>query len=410
MTTHPTTRPTAHRTTRRTVRTTLVAALLAALTTSTTSTSGAAAARPAAEAAGVALPVPVTATVTTGELGAGSVLAVVSHGRFEKVHARGLRRSLEVVTPDGVRHPVYTVAVAEDRDGFFPGDFTLVDWRPELHAALLRVSLGVEGEKVVSYDVTTGATREVALPRRASTVALDPDGSGLLLATYDAGRRPGRVGTLRWDGTRHWLPAHDDGTPITSPDGRTLVTPYGEQWWVTDLATRTSTPVDVPGVCAPQRWDGDAVVATCNGRLSSQLRLVRLDGTSTRLGVRHTERTRRHGPAVFDDADVRTVQGRSYYESYGGCGGAFLTRQHASGRVRVVDVPGWEDSTVRLLGTSGDRLLLARTADDCDAAHPGGSLGLFDPVTRQVTDLTVLGRREAWRELLPTAEVHAWLW
>lgn len=394
-------------TTRRTVRTVLTAALLAALTSSPT---GAATARPAPGEARAPLPVPTTATVTADQLGAGSVLAVVTRGRLDRVSTQGLGRSLEVVTPDGVRHPVYRIASSEDRDGFVPGDFSLVDWRPDLHAALLRVSLGVDGEKVVSYDVTTGTTREVVLPRRASTVALDPDGSGVLLATYDSGRRPGRVGTLGWDGTRHWLPAQNDGTPITSPDGRTLVTPHGEQWWVTDLTTRTSTAVDVPGVCAPQRWAGDAVVATCNGRLSSQLRLVRLDGTSTRLGVRHSERTRRDGPQVFDDADVRSVQGRSYYESYGGCGGGFLTRQHASGRVRVVRVPGWEHSTVRLLGTSGDRLLVARTNDDCDTTYPRGSLSLLDPVTREVTDLTVLGRREAWRELVPTSEVHAWLW
>lgn len=394
-------------TTRRTVRSTLAAALLLALTASP---GAAAPAHPSSQAARATLPVPTTATVTADQLGAGSVVAVVSRGRFEQLGARGLRRSLEVITPDGTRHPVWSVAPAEDRDGFFPGDFTLVDWRPDLHTALLRVSLGIEGEQAVAYDVTTGATREVVLPPRASTVALDPDGSGLLLATYDTGRRPGRVGTLGWDGTRHWLPARNDGTPITSPDGRALVTPHGERWWVTDLLTRTSTAVDVPGVCAPQRWDGDAVVATCNGRLSSQLRLVRLDGTTTRLGVRHSERTRRHGPQVFDDADVRSVQGRSYYESYGGCGGAFLTRQQAGGRVRVVRVPGWHDSTVRLLGTSGDRLLLARTADDCDTSHAGGSLSLLDPVTRDVTDLTVLGRREAWREVLPAQEVHAWLW
>lgn len=400
-------------TTRRTVRSGLAAALLAALT----ATTAPAATAPvgAADVPGAdrqpTLPVPVTATVTADQLGAESVLAVVSHGRFEKVGATGLRRSLEVITPDGARHPVYEVGVAEDRDGFFPGDFSLADWRPELHTALLRVSQGRSGDQLVSYDVTTGATRSVAAPRRSSTVALDPDGSGVLLTTYPTGRRAGRVGTLAWDGSRTWFRAMNDGSPITSVDGRTIVTPQGRRWWVTDLATATSRSFRAPAFCAPLRWaDADSVVAACNDRKGSQLRIVDLDGTSSALGVRHTNRTRRDGPQVFNDGEVATVPGGSFYESYGGCGGAFLTRQYASGTVRVVRVPGWGNDTFRLVGTRGDDLLLARTRDDCDATHPRGSLSLYDPVTREVTDLTVLGRKDAWREVVDAAEVRAWIW
>lgn len=400
-------------TTRQTVRSALTAALLAALATITAPAAGAPVG--AADVSGAdrqpTLPVPTTATVTADQLGADSVLAVVSHGRFEKVGATGLRRSLEVITPDGVRHPVYEVAVAEDRHGFFPGDFSLTDWRPEMHTALLRVSTGRAGDLLVSFDVTTGETRSVPAPQRASTTALDPDGSGVLLTTWPNAHRAGRVGTLGWDGSRTWLRAMNDGSPITSADGRTLVTPQGRRWWVTDLATATSTAFRAPAFCAPLRWaDADSVVAACNDRRGSQLRLVDLDGTSSALGVKHTNRTRRDGPQVFNDGEVAVVRGGSFYESYGGCGGGFLTRQYASGRVRVVPVPGWRDSTVRLVGTRGDDLLLARTRDDCDATYPRGSLSRFDPVSREVTDLTVLGRKDAWREVFPATEVRAWIW
>lgn len=390
---------------RQTIRSGLAAALLAAAIPAAAPASATVDHEPRG-----ALPVPTTATVTAAQLGADSVIAVVSR-RFEKMGAAGLRRSLEVLTPDGVRHPVYEVAVAEDGDGFYPGDFALADWRPELHTALIRVSLGREGDELVSYDVTTGETRSVAAPQRASTVALDPDGSGVLLTTWPTGRRAGRVGTLGWDGSRTWLRAMNDGSPITSIDGRTLVTPQGRRWWVTDLTTARSRSFRAPAFCAPLQWDdADSVVAACHDRRGSQLRLVDLDGTSSPLGVKHTNRTREHGPQVFDDGAVSTVQGGSYYESYGGCGGAFLTRQYASGRVRVVRVPGWRDSTLQLLGVRDDRLLLARTRDDCDTTHPRGSLSLFDPVSREVTDLTVLGRRDAWREVFPATEVRAWIW
>lgn len=262
---------------------------------------GALAAPAGSAPAGSPLPVPTTATVTAAQLGTDSVIAVVTHGSFDDVDADGLARSLEVVTPDGIRHPVYTVEVEESREGWHHGDFAIADWRPELHTALLRVSLGEDGETLVSYDVTTGETHEVPAPRRADGVALAPDGSGVLLTTFDSGGRPARVASLTRAGVRTWLPARGDGAAITSVDGRTLVTRRGERWWLTDLATRTSTVIETRGTCAPRRWaDADSVVATCWGRRWSRLREVDLDGSSGPLGMRHTARTRREGSPVFD--------------------------------------------------------------------------------------------------------------
>lgn len=357
------------------------------------------------------LPVPTTATVAVDQLGPGSMVAVVSHGNFEKLHADGLARSLEVITPDGSRHPVYSVALQETRGGWHPGDFTLSDWRPELHTVLLRISLGADGDQLVSYDVTTGVTREVAAPRLASTVGLAPDGSGVLMTSYRRNESRGaRVAVLGWDGVRTWLTAHGDGSAITSPDGTTLVTTYDRAWWVTDLATRTTTEVDTPGFCTPRRWSDGSVIATCSGpRLGSQLRLVDLDGSSSPLGIRHTQRTWRRGAPIMSDDDVRSVQGRSWYESYGGCGGGVLTRQTRSGVARVVRVPGREGA-LALLGTRGDDLVLAIQRTECGSWPDRAVLSTFDPVSRTETVLTRLGRTESWREVIPATEVRSWIW
>jgi len=312
-----------------------------------------------------------------------------------------------------VRHPVYSVALEESRRGWYLGDFVITDWRPELHTALLRVSLGADGDRLVSYDVTTGVTREVVPPPRGSFFALDPDGSGVLMTTYATERRTGRVARIDWDGTRRWLPAQAGDTgAITSIDGRTLVTNVGghHRWWVTDLTAGTSAAVDTRGDCRPHRWlDADTVVATCSNRQGSQLRQVDLDGTSSPLGIRHTERTRAAGPPVFDDGDVRILRGRAWYESYGGCGGAFLTRQTAAGRVRLVPVPG-RDGALSLVGTRGKSLVLAHQAGDCASTRARAVLTLFDPVGKVETELTRLARDEQWREVFLATEVRAWIW
>ncbi len=356
------------------------------------------------------LPVPTTSTVSPEQLGEDSVIAVVSHGNFEKLRAAGLARSLEVITGDGERHPVYSVDLAETRAGWHPGDFTLADWRPELQTALLRVSLGADGDRLVSYDVTTGVMQEVPAPRRASAVALAPNGSGVLLTTYPTRRHAGLVGLLKWDGVKTWLPARGNGGAITSADGSTVVTRANRQWWVTDLADGTSAAFATPGFCTPHRWaDADSVVSSCADRRGSQLRLVDLDGTSVPVGIRHTMRGSRTGPLVLDDADVRTVQGRDYYESYAGCGGAFLTRQTPAGAVRAVRVPGVQ-GPLSLVGTRDDRLLIARLDGDCSSPGARSVLSLFDPVTRTERRLTTLKRTESWREVLAATEVRSWIW
>ena len=219
------------------------------------------------------------------------------------------------------------------------------------------------------------------------------------------------MSTLSWAGVRSLLPARADAVPITSVDGHTLVTSDGRtrQWWVTDLATRTSAAFPTKGSCTPARWhDATSVIATCNTRHGSQLRKVNLDGTSSAFGIRHSEKTRAVGPLVFNDDDLRSVQGKTWYESFGGCGGAFLTRQTAASDVKMVRVPGRLKGTLSLVGARGDDLVIAHEKHDCAITTTRAALGLFDPVAKTESVLTELRRNEAWRDVRTATEVRAW--
>ncbi len=338
----------------------------------------------------VELPPVDPATVTEAQLGEGSTIALIE---------RGGATSLEVVTPDGVRHPL-----AEHR-----GDVSLADWRPDLHTAVLFLATDDGMQRAVAHEVTTGAIHTVVLPRRAYAAALDREGTGLLLATY-AGGPAGRLATLGWDGERARLPATSSHSAITSVDGATLVIAAGDRhaWWIVDPAARTSTSIDTPGGCDPVRWfDADSVVAQCFRAGTNRLRAVDLDGGSTVLGVRR----RPGGRGIFLDGDIRVVQGRSWHQSYGGCRG-LLTERLASGTVRRVAVPGLRGS-LEIVGVRGDDLLVTRTAgcpnpDGSLPTRPRPLLALLDPVTGAHTVLTRLDADESWLHVGAATEVGSW--
>jgi hypothetical protein len=52
---------------------------------------------------------------------------------------------------------------------------------------------------------------------------------------------------------------------------------------------------------------------------------------------------------------------------------------------------------------------VAHRPDDCEARRARSVLALLDPVTGQVVELTRLARGESWREVVPAAEVQAWI-
>ena len=404
------------RTTSRTVRSTLRGILTATpsavLTAALAGAVLLAPATPPVAAAGPGSPVPETATVPADQLGPDWVLGVVTRGNFDRLHATGLGRSLELVAPDGTRRPVWSTDVKENSQGWFDGDFTLADWSPATHTALLRVYGPNGGSRAVSYDVTTGEQHVVRLPQEVASMGLLADGTGIVTMGYPTRpKRGGRLGTLAWDGTAAPLPGRGDLPSLTSPDGLTLVTSEStrHRWWVVDLAGRTARSVDTVEGCVPRRWyDATSVVATCLGPRGSRLFRIDLDGVRTPVAVRHRTTKRWFRGPVWDDTDARTAQGRTWYESNGPCGGSFITRQTAAGKVRLVPVPG-ADAGITLVGARGDDLVVAHT-ETCDTRPPRGVLSLFDPVTRTERVLLRLGRRETWRHVQSAAEARSWGW
>ncbi|RYB88714.1 hypothetical protein EUA06_19675 [Nocardioides glacieisoli] len=312
--------------------------------------------------------------------------------------ASGLATSLEVITPDGVRHPVWSVDLADD--GEFARDFDLADWRPELHTALLR-SAGDDGrDRVVAYHVTTGRTRDLRLPRRAISAALDPDGTGILMTL--SGRDPtSRTVSQTWGGRRTRLPG-TGGHPMTSVDGRILVTPTAERhaWSIVDLRRRMAKDLLVPGFCSPIRWlDHDSVLTSCYADAVNTLRSVHLGGGSTVLGPTH-----RPGHArVHSYGDAVRAAGSRWYLAWSRRGE--LARGTRPNRVTRVPRTSF---LMHLSRTPEGRLLLARSDSTLEAPSFRAVLEVLDPTSRTKDVLVRLAPGQAWRSVIGATEVRHW--
>ena len=349
-----------------------------------------------------ATPGVVTSTVTRAQLGPGSTIVVVTNVRDQGAPTSGLATSLEVITPDGVRHPVWSVDLDESGvDGHPAGDVELADWRPELRTALLRTNNHDGRERVVAYDVTTGETHEAVLPRRAISVGLDPRGTGILMTLY--GRDPlARTAAQTWPGERTRLPG-TGGYPMTSVDGRTLVSPAGDLtgWTVVDLATRRTRTVVPTGSCSPIRWiDDDSVLTSCYARDGNQLRAVHLGGGSTVLGPFHEVVP--GGTGIISDGDTVRAGGTRWYLSESRRG--VLTRGSPQGVTRVRSTTG----IVHLARTPDGRLLLARSDNTLYEPAFRAVLEVLDPETRTRTVLVRLAPGQAWRSVIGATEVRPW--
>ena len=352
------------------------------------------------------VPGTVTATVSPAQLGPGSTIAVVVNVREQDEMPTNPTTSLEVITPDGVRHPVWTTALTPD-DGHLLGDFELADWRPDLHTALIRVQRGSQvPDRVVSFDLTTGVTHDVVLPERAISVALDPDGTGILMTLYGTGPLS-RTVSQTWDGRRTRLPG-TGGYPMTSADGRTLVSPAGDRpaWSIVDLEDRTATELTPPGSCSPIRWlDDDSVLTSCYARGGNQLRAVHLGGGSTVLGPFHPIDDAGRVD-VTADGDVVRAHGSRWLLAWSRAGGV-LEEQTRPGPAFVTRVPG-TTGLWHLRRAPGGRLVLARSDNLLEAARTRGVLELFDPATGMREVLLRLDRGQAWRSVIGATEVRHW--
>lgn len=341
------------------------------------------------------------ASVPWDEVGDGWVLSTVLRGPGGDKPARA--RSLELISPDGVRYRLHATRRQPLKNHVDPSNFTLISWDPESRVALLKRYLSLRRTQAIRLDLRSGARQTLVLPRREMATGLRPDGAGVLTQTLG-----GKVLSIGWDGTRTLVGrAGTSWGPITTPDGTAVVVADVDHLAVLSLDGSATREIATPGECRPLRWyDDTQLLASCYDRRGSQLVTLALDGTITpRASVRATSRPDFDGIS-WDDTDVRVVGGRSYYESNGPCGGSFITRENAAGDARLVRVPGSKGG-ISLVDTRDDHLVIAHTAT-CDAGAPRAVLSLFDPVSKDEDVLVTLGRRELWGHVLAWDEPRPW--
>ena len=343
------------------------------------------------------------AEVPWDQVGTGWTLASVSHGRPTRdgyVDAR--QRTLELVSPEGLRYELFRSRVELQPKGWLAGDFYLSDVDPTRRTALLVDTSSAHRQRATELDLVTGGSRSLRLPFNAGGVGLRPDGAGILVQTVQ-----GNVLSLGWTGGRTVLARGIEGGLITTADGSALVGSSRDTLHVIPFDGSAGSTVDAPGDCRPLRWyDDGALLASCYSRRGTRLTALGLDGTITPVaGLRRTNSRHFRGPS-WDDTEVRVVGGRTYYQGNGPCGGSFVTTERADGSVRMIVVP---DSIggVTMLDAVGDRLRIAHTAS-CDSGQPRSVLSLFDPVTREEEPLVALGRRQAWAQVRTWDELRPW--
>lgn len=344
-----------------------------------------------------------TDAVPWDQVGPGWTLATVARGpRTRDGYVRARVRTLELLSPDGVRHELFRSRVELRRRGWLAGDFYLSDVDPARRAVLLLDSTGPHTQRASELDLVTGERRTLTLPANTGGVGLRPDGTGVLVQTVQ-----GNVLSLGWSGGRHLVDRGVVGALLATPDGAALVGNDPDELRVIPLDGSPVRTVETPGDCRPLRWYDDAVLlASCYSRRGTRLTAVGLDGTTTPVaGLRRTNSRHFRGPS-WDDTEVRVAGDRTIYQGNGSCGGSFLTRERADGTVRMVRVPG-STGGVTLLDAVDDRLRIAHTGT-CDGGQPRAVLSLFDPVSEDEDVLLTLGRRQAWSQVRTWDELRPW--
>lgn len=343
------------------------------------------------------------ASVPWDQVGDGWVLAGVEGGRYKNAELRVRARSLELISPEGVRYSLYATSKQPLENHVDPSNFSLISWDPVARTALLRRYVSVFKSQAIRLDLETGASQTLALPKNEMDTGLRPDGAGVLLQTFS-----GKILSIAWDGTRTLVgQTHSQGGVIATPDGSAAVVGTPDSLTVVPLDGSAQREIATPGECRPLRWyDDTQLLASCFSRKGSQLVTIGLDGTVTpRASKRRTGSRDFRGPS-WDDTDVRVVGGRSYYEGNGPCGGSFIIRENAAGEQRLVRVPGSEGG-ISLVDTRDDRLVIAHTAT-CDAGPPRAVLSTFDPVSKDEDVLVTLAADEYWSHVLAWDEPRPW--
>ncbi|SBS79019.1 conserved exported hypothetical protein [uncultured Mycobacterium sp.] len=317
--------------------------------------------------------------------------------------------TLFLLDPNGRRYAVGSLPVvgadpADDNPGYPAG---LADWSRDGRHALLQedgtcpLTKDAKGwhctdpsasrvhTTFTDIDLTTGVTRTFTIPAAVDGDYTGPaDQSVLLSPRYpekSTWRRVDLTGAEQLRYPTDLGPAgRFTGAFLPSPDGTQLVA-SGDKGMVMvgdDGAVGQLLPIpDTITKCRPVRWWTPSVVlADCTDVASEgdQLWTVPADGGRP---AALTAPNSGHEDSGFGrdlhDADAWQLPGGTYIQSLGACGTVFVSQLTSDMHSTPVTIPGVSSSSVAIVGTAGDKLVVEGHA----GCGPGTSLVAFDPAT-----------------------------
>ncbi|AKK28318.1 hypothetical protein [Mycobacterium sp. EPa45] len=315
--------------------------------------------------------------------------------------------TLFLLDPNGRRYHVGSLPVvgadpANDNPGYPVG---LADWsRDGRHALLQEVdrcpqthdakgwhctdpSAPEVRTTITDIDLTTGVHVTFEVPAAVAGEYAGPtDRSVLLSPGYTENSALRRVDLTGAEQVRYptdlGAAGRFTGSFLSSSDGTQLVAggDKGMAMVGEDGVVGRTLPVpDTITKCRPVRWWTPSVVlADCTDIASKgdQLWTVPTDGgqpaalTAPNTGQRDSGFDR-----DLHDADAWQLPGGTYIQSLGACGTVFVSRLTSDMHTTPVTIPGLNSSSVAIVGTAGDKLIVEGHA----GCGPGTSLVAFDP-------------------------------
>jgi hypothetical protein len=294
---------------------------------------------------------------------------------------------LYLLDPAGGRYAMTAVG-PPDEPNAWGSTSHLADWSDDGRHALFEDWGRADGHTMVTdVDLTTGVRQTFVVDADyASGTYSRPGARAILVSTSTSLQRVHQSGTKQLTFATDQLGAAGkfNGNFLQTSDGAQLVLGTEKGLVVIDNDGAISRPLPMPlphSNCHPVRWWTTGVIlASCgSGFVGTQLWQVPLTGSAPTALTPLDD-----GQIGYQDAF--RVPGGTFLENVPGCGGdGLLFRLDADMKTTQVTVPGVEsDKTVRVVGVTGDKLLL-RTSGNCGAHNT--VLRIYDPAANIATVL-----------------------
>lgn len=349
-------------------------------------------------APGVELP---ASQIPWNQVGDGWILATWSQASDASGGPSKGAVTLYLFDPAGGRYAITSLPPEPGNDGQTP---VLASWSGDARHALFQDIWDRDGNtRMIEVDVATGAKHTLTAQRRVSAAYSRPTGQAILLSgtkpiTPGAGPSNANANTLErvdLNGNKQLtLPTDQLGSAgkfngdfLQTPDGSQLVlgTDNGMVVVSNNGVIARQLPMPAPTTsCRPVRWWNPTVIlAACvpprNVDMGMQLWQVPLAGGSPTRLVAPTEES-------LGYLNAWQIPSGTFLENVPGCGGDGLLFRLTTGmQTTQVIVPGVDrDKTVRVVGVTGDKLLL-KTTGGC-GSH-AMVLRIYDPAANTATVL-----------------------